>query len=198
MQIACNYRGLSSSREAPKPHFPSFATLPSENLDFHEKSYFYPARSTRPSPWIPPRWGPLETMKIEGNPFGGTLGARSRSEAALEGARSVLERPKVTEGGPQAAQEPTLDHSGSILERFQGVQSAQNIGRAESRSTFAKIDFFRFGDRFLLDLVSPDASQDRFWAPSRRSLGTLGRSWGAPGAPQGRPWASLGGLLGCF
>ena len=162
MQIACNYRGLSSSREAPKPHFPSFATLPSENLDFHEKSYFYPARSTSPSPWIPPRWGPLETMKIEGNPFGGTLGARSRSEAALEGARSVLERPKVTEGGPQAAQEPTLDHSGSILERFQGVQSAPRIGRAESRSTFAKIDFFRFGDRFLLDLVSPDASQGRF------------------------------------
>ena len=37
MQIACNYRGLSSSREAPKSHFPSFATLPSENLDFHEK-----------------------------------------------------------------------------------------------------------------------------------------------------------------
>ena len=120
--------------------------------------------------------------------FGGTLGARSRSEAVLEGARSALERPKVTEGGPQAAQEPTLDHSGSILERFQGVRSAPRIGRAESRSTFAKIDFFRFGDRFLLDLVSPDVSQGRFWAPSRRSLGTLaalGVPWGSSRAPLG-------------
>ena len=196
MQIACNYRGLSSSREAPKPRSPSFATLPSENLDFHEKSYFYPARSTSPSPWIPPRWGPLETMKIEGNPFGGTLGARSRSEAALEGARSVLERPKVTEGGPQAAQGPTLDRSGSIFERFQGVRSAPRIGRAESRSTFAKIDFFRFGDRLLLDLASPEASLGRSGAPFERSLGSLGRSWGAPGSPQGRPWAFLGSLLG--
>ena len=97
-------------------------------------------------------------MKIEGNPFGGTLGARSRSEAALEGARSVLERPKVTEGGPQAAQEPTLDHSGSILERFQGVRSAPRIGRAESRSTFAKIGLFHFGGRLLLDLASPEFS----------------------------------------
>ena len=87
--------------------------------------------------------------------FGGTSGARSRSEAVLEGARSALERPKVTEGGPQAAQEPTLDHSGSILERFQGVQSAPRIGRAESRSTFAKIDLFRFGDRLLLDFAYP-------------------------------------------
>ena len=73
MQIACNYRGLSSSREAPKPHFPTFATLPSENLDFHEKSYFYQRRSTRPPQWIPPPWGPLESMKIEGNPLWGHL-----------------------------------------------------------------------------------------------------------------------------
>ena len=114
------------------------------------------------------------------------MGARSQSEAALEGARSVLERPKVTEGGPQAAQEPTLDHSGLILERFQGVQSAPRIGRAESRSTFAKIDFFLFGGRLLLDLASPEASQGRSWAPFGRSLGPLGRSWGFPGDPQGR------------
>ena len=58
MQIACNSKGLSSSREAPKPHFPSFATLPSENLDFHEKSYFYQRRSGSRSPWIPILWGP--------------------------------------------------------------------------------------------------------------------------------------------
>ena len=43
MQIACNYRELSSSREAPKPHFPTFATLPSENLDFHQKKLLLPA-----------------------------------------------------------------------------------------------------------------------------------------------------------
>ena len=73
MQIACNYIGLSSSREAPKPHFPTFATLPSENLDFHKKCYFYQRRSGSPPPWIPPPWGLLETMKIKGNPFWGHL-----------------------------------------------------------------------------------------------------------------------------
>ena len=130
--------------------------------------------------------------------FGGTLGARSRSEAVLEGARSALERPKVTEGGPQAAQELTLDHSGPILGRFQGVRSTPRIGRAESRSTFAKIDLFRFGGQLLLDLASPEASQGRSWAPSGRSLGPLARSWGVPGGPQGRPSAFLGSLLLCF
>ena len=90
--------------------------------------------------------------------MGATLGRRSRSEAVIEGARSALERPKVTEGGVQAAQEPTLDHSGPILERSQGVLSAPRIGRAESRSTFAKIDLFHFGGRLLLDLASPEAS----------------------------------------
>ena len=59
--IACKLHAIAedfqSSREAPKPHFPSFATLPSENLDFHQKSYFYLARSGRQPPWIPPPWG---------------------------------------------------------------------------------------------------------------------------------------------
>ena len=91
-----------------------------------------------------------------------------------------------------------MDDSGSILEGFQGVQSAPRIGGAESRSTFAKIIFFRIGDRLFLDFGSPEASQERSWAPSGRSLGTLGRSWGAPEAPQGRPWASLTPFLGCF
>ena len=100
--------------------------------------------------------------------------------------------------GAQAAQGPTLEHSGSILDRFQGVRSAPRIGRAESRSTFAKIDFFRFGDRLLLDFASPEVPQSRSWAPSGRSLGTLGRAWGALGGPQGCSWAFLGSLLGCF
>ena len=126
------------------------------------------------------------------------MGRRSRSKSVAEGARGALERPKVTEEGAQAALEPTLNHSGSILERFQGVGSAPRIGRAESRSTFAKIDVFHFGGRLLLDLTFPEASQDRSWARSRRSLGSLGRSWGGPGASQGRPWAVLGSLLGCF
>ena len=104
----------------------------------------------------------------------------------------------MTEGGAQAAQEPTFEHSGSILERFQGVQSAPRIGRAESRSIFAKIDFFRLGDRLFLDFASPEASQERSWAPSGRSLGTLGRSWDASGAPKARPWVSLGSLWGRF
>ena len=131
-------------------------------------------------------------------PFGSTLGVRSRSESVAEGARGAFERPKVTEGGAQAAQEPTFEHSGSIFERFEGVQSAPRIGRAESRNTFAKIDLFRFGNRLLLDFDAPEASQGRSWASSGRSLGTLGLSWGVLGAPQERPWASLASLLGCF
>ena len=103
----------------------------------------------------------------------------------------------MTEEDAQAAQKPTLEHSGSILELFGGVQSAPRIGRGESRSTFAKIDFFRLGDRLFLDFASPEASQERSWALSGLSLGTLGRSWGAPGAPQGRPWVSLASLSGC-
>ena len=125
--------------------------------------------------------------------MGATLGRRSRSEAVIEGARSTLERPKVTEGGVQAAQEPTLDHSGPILGRSQGVLSAPRIGRAESRSTFAEIDFFRFGDRLLLDFASPEVPQSRSWAPSGRSLGTL--AWSRLGCPWGSPRVLLG-LLG--
>ena len=120
--------------------------------------------------------------------FGGTLGARSRSEAVLEGARSALERPKMTEGGPQAAQEPTLDHSGSILERFQGVQSAPRIGRAESRSTFAKIDFSASVTDFCL-IWSPQT-------PLRVAFGLpLGALWG-PLAALGVPWGSSRAPLG--
>ena len=118
------------------------------------------------------------------------MGGRSRSESVAEGAQAALEQPKLTEENAQAAQEPTLDHSGMILERFKGVQSAPRIGRAESRSIFAKIDFLRLGDRLFLDFASPEASQERSWASSWRSLGTHGRSWDAPGAPKGRPWVS--------
>ena len=126
--------------------------------------------------------------------FEGTLGVRSRSGSLAEVAQAALERPNLTEEDAQAAQEPTWEHSASILERFGGVQSAPHIGRAESRSTFAKIDFFRLVDRLFLDFASLEASQERSWALSGRSLGTLGRSWDAPGAPKGRPWVSLGSL----
>ena len=128
----------------------------------------------------------------------GTLGVRSRSRSVAEDAQAALERPNLTEEDAQAAQEPTLEHSGSILWLSGGVPSAPRIGRGESRSTFAKIDFFRLGDRLFLDFASPEASQERSWAPSGRSLGTLGRSWDAPGAPKGRPWVSLGSLWECF
>ena len=85
MQIACNYRGLSSSREAPKPHFPTFATLPSENLDFHEKSYFYLARS-HPSESVDPYFlGPLKIMEIEGHRLRSHLGASESIEVGRRG-----------------------------------------------------------------------------------------------------------------
>ena len=126
------------------------------------------------------------------------MGHRSRSKSVAEGARGALELPEGTAVGAQAAQGPTLDRSGSILKRFQEVRSAPRIGRAESRSTFAKIDFFRFGDRLLLDFASPEVPQSRSWAPSGRSSGTLGRAWGALVGPQGCSWAFLGSLLGCF
>ena len=51
---------------------------------------------------------------------------------------------------------------------------------------------------FFLDFAFPKASQERSWAPSRRSLGTPGRSWDIPGGPQGRPGAFLGSHLGDF
>ena len=57
--IACKLHAITedfqSSREAPKPHFPTFATFPSENLDFLQKNYFYLRRSGGPS--LEPPWG---------------------------------------------------------------------------------------------------------------------------------------------
>ena len=160
--IACKLHAITedfqSSREAPKPHFPTFATLPSENHDFHQKSYFYLARSGSPPPWIPPPWGLPKSWKSKEISFGGFLGVLRRSESAAEGAQGALERPNLTEEDAAAAQEPTLEHSGSILELFGGVQSAPRIGRRESRSTFAKIDFFCLGDRLFLDFAFPEAS----------------------------------------
>ena len=67
MQIACNYKGLSSSREAPKPHFPIFTTLPHENLDFHQKSYFYQAGSQRPQRLYLYFLGSPKSMEIQEN-----------------------------------------------------------------------------------------------------------------------------------
>ena len=96
--------------------------------------------------------------------------------------------------GAQAAQGPTLEHSGLILEQFQGIQSAPRIGRAELRSTFAKIDLFRFGGRLLLDLAFPEASQGRSWAPYGRSLGLLV----ALGVPLGIPKGALLSSGGTF
>ena len=87
-----------------------------------------------------------------------TLGVRSRPGSVAESAQAALERPNFTEKDAQAAQEPTLEPSVSILELFGGVQSAPRIGRGESRSTSAKIDFFHFGDRLFLDFAPPEAS----------------------------------------
>ena len=92
-------KDFQSSREAPKPHLLTFATLPSENLDVHQKSYFYLHRGGSQSPWIPPPWGLPKSWKFKEISFGSTLGRRSRSEAVFEGTRSTLERPRVTKGG---------------------------------------------------------------------------------------------------
>ena len=130
---------------------------------FRKKNIFTSFASTRRSPWIPTFWGVPKAWKIKEISFGGTLGVRNRSEAVVEGAQAALERPNRIEEDAQRAQEPTLEHSGLILERFEGVQSAPHIGRAESRSTFAKIDFFRLGDRLFLDFPLP--------RPPRSALG---------------------------
>ena len=96
--IACKLHAITedfqSSREAPKSHFPSFATLPSENLDFHQKSYFYLRIGGTQPPWIPPPWGLPKSWKSKEISLGGFLGVLSRSESAAEGAQAALERPK--------------------------------------------------------------------------------------------------------
>ena len=122
--IACKLHAITedfqSSREAPKPHFPTFATLPSENLVFHQKSYFYLPRSGSPPPWIPPPWGLPKSWKTKEISLEGTLGVLSRPGSVAEGAQAALERPNLTEEDAQAAQKLTLEHSGSILELFGG------------------------------------------------------------------------------
>ena len=100
------------------------------------------------------------------------MGFWSRSKSVAEDAQAALEQPKLTDEDAQAAKEPTLDHSGSILERFEGVQSAPRIGRGESRSTFAKIDFFRLGDPLSRDFGSPETPRSASGLP-------LGALWGA-------------------
>ena len=165
---------------------------------FIKKATFTSAPVTRRSPWIPTFSGVPKAWKIKEISFGGTLGVRNRSEAVVEGAQAALERPNRIEEDAQGAQEFTLEHSGLILERFEGVQSAPRIGRAESRSTFAEIDFFRLGDPLSRDFGSPETSQERFWALSGRSLGSLGRSWASPGErpPLGTLGVPFGVLFG--
>ena len=82
------YRGLSSSREAPKPHFPTFATPPSENLDFHQKSYFYLQRSHRPESLDPYFLGGPKSMTFQGN----LLWGHDRGSKSIRG--SSRGRPK--------------------------------------------------------------------------------------------------------
>ena len=101
MQIACNYRGLSSSREAPKPHFPTFATLPSENLDFHEKSYFYQQRSHLPQSLDPYFLGSPKSMEIQGNLLWRHLRG---SESVRGGRRGRPRRSRATKVDRRSAQ----------------------------------------------------------------------------------------------
>ena len=107
--IACKLHAITedfqSSREAPNSHIPSFAALPSENLDFHKKSYFYLRGGGRQRPWIPPPWGLPKAWKFMEITFGGPLEGRSRSEVVIEGAQSALERPKVSEGDQPSCSE---------------------------------------------------------------------------------------------
>ena len=94
----------------------------------------------------------------------------------------------------------------TILGRFGinlGGSETLALERARARSTFDEIDFFRLGDRLGLDFVTPDALLGSSLAFSERSLGSLGRSCGAPGGPEralggswGDFWGSRGRLLG--
>ena len=60
------------------------------------------------------------------------------------------------------------------------LRSAPFIGRGGARSTFNKIQLFRFGDRFGIDFAPPEAS--------------LGSSLALPGALWGA-WVALGAAL---
>ena len=120
MQIASNF---TEDYHPPGRHqnrtFRLLQPFRAKTSIFIKKVTFTSPAATGPPPWIPTFWGVVKPWTFMEISFGGTLGARSRSESVVERARSALERSKMTEGGPQAAQEPTLDHSGSILERFQ-------------------------------------------------------------------------------
>ena len=70
--IACKLHAITedfqSSREAPKPYFPTFAALPSENNDFHEKKPLLPAAQHASAVVDPYFLGGPKSMKNQGNP----------------------------------------------------------------------------------------------------------------------------------
>ena len=101
MQLACNYSGLSSSREAPKPHFPTFATLPHENLIFHRKSYFYQPRCYPTESLDPYFLGSPKSMEFHGNFFWRQLRG---SESIRGGRRGRPRRSRATKVDRRTAQ----------------------------------------------------------------------------------------------
>ena len=94
----------------------------------------------------------------------------------------------MTEGGPQAAQKLTLDHSGLILERFQGVQKLRASAGPSRGALLPKSNFFASMTDFCLILPLE--------MPLRIALGLpLGALWGplaSLGVPLGLPKSALG------
>ena len=121
--------------------------------------------------------------------------AQDRPRRSLEAPSSGQSRSRSPLKGLEG---PTWDDSGALRGPSGAERCAWNIGRAESRSTFHKSGFFRFGVRFGVDFASPKVPLARALAPSGRSLGGLGRSWDTVVDPQGRPWVCLRVLLERF
>ena len=112
---------------------------------------------------------------------------QSTSRGGLSRPASVAEGPRVAFERAKSIEEASRGGRGNDLERFQRdfgrsgeLRSARFIGRGGARSTFNKIQLFRFGDRFGIDFAPPEAS--------------LGSSLALPGALWGA-WVALGAAL---
>ena len=112
----------------------------------------------------------------------------SRSPRPLDAPSGDQSRPRRPLERPEGL---TSDDSETIWGRSGEVRSAWRIGRGGSRSTFGKIDLFRFGDRLWVDFDPLGRTLGSPLALSGRSFGGLGRSKGWPWGPQGRSWWPL-------
>ena len=190
MQIACNYRGLSSSREASKPHFPTFATLPSENLDFHQKSYFYQLRSYSPESLDPYFLGSPKSMEIQGNLLGRHLRG---SKSVRGGRRGRPRRSRATKVDRRSAQDALRTDLASFWVDFGMISggpkcSAHRQGRVAEHFCQNRLFSLRWPTftRFSLSRGLSGSLLGSLWA-------LFGAPWSLLGFPRGSPTA-----LFCF